>query len=478
MTVHAAALLLVSTMPYPFDMSEWQSLAVENPEIPEILDMDSGETIGAAEAIGNDYSKAIQLRMELRTSIAREQPKFLCPICQVPVYLVSRKEGRRFFFRHQVEDGRCSARTRGELSEKEIDARRYNGAKESRDHLRMKEIVAESIACDHRFTLPKTEETWRGAIGAWRRPDVQAKFGELRMAFEIQLSTTYIRVIAERREFYLREGGLLVWLFKRFDESGNRLTQDDVFYNNNRNVFLASEETLAASLAAGKLCFECRWSEPVAESGSVVFHWRRKIVSIDELTVDADRQRIYFYDFDGAVAQLSADSKTALEETLRRRFEAFWLDRAKRGRNDGRDELVPWNGLRKAFEEVGLKLTTYPGGEGSEILFNALYSAKYGQIIGWNYKRFIEIAHRISGGHKRYLWAFRLALASYNRRDLILSEDQSGLWRKKVDLYKPLMDQGSSEYQPDRRFDGLVAFLFPEIADGLGKYPSPAFRKG
>lgn len=465
-------------MPYPPGMNEWQSLAVENPEIPEVLDMDGGETIGAAEAIGDDYAKAIQLRMELRASIAREQPKFLCPICQVPVYLVSRKEGRRFFFRHQIEDGRCSARTRGELSEKEIDARRYNGAKESRDHLRMKEIVAKSIACDPRFSLPKTEETWKGALGEWRRPDVQAKFGELRMAFEIQLSTTYIRVIAERREFYLREGGLLVWLFKRFDESGNRLTQDDVFYNNNRNVFLASEETLAASKAGGKLCLECRWMEPVADGATVVLYWRRKIVSIDDLTVDAERQRIFFYDFDGAVARLSADSKSAREEALRRRFEAFWLDRAERDRSDGRDDLGPWNGLRKAFDEVGLKLTTYPGGEGSETLLNALYSAKHGRIVGWNYKKFIEIAHRIAGGHKPYLWAFRLALSAYDRRGLILSDDQSGLWRKKVERYKPLMDQGSSEYQPDRRFDGLVAFLFPEIADGLGKYPTPEPGKG
>jgi hypothetical protein len=298
------------------------------------------------------------------------------------------------------------------------------------------------------------------------------------MAFEIQLSTTYIRVIAERREFYLQEGGLLIWLFKRFDEGGNRLTQDDVFYNNNRNVFLASEETLAASKAAGKLCLECRWTEPVAEAGSVVLQWRRKIVSIDELTIDAERQRIYFYDFDGAVAQRSADSKIAGEETLRRRFETFWLDRAKRGRNDSRDDLVPWNGLRKAFDEVGLKLTTYPGGEGSETLLNALYSAKHGQIIGWNFKKFIEIAHRIAGGHKRYLWVFRLALAAYGRGEMILAQDQSGLWRKRVAHYRPLMDQGSSEYQPDRRFDGLIAFLFPEIADGLDKYPPPASREG
>lgn len=455
-------------MTYPFGMSEWQSLAVENPEILEVLDMDSGETLGAAEAIGDDYAKAIQLRMELRASIARERPKFLCPICQVPVYLVSRKEGRRFFFRHLVEDGRCSAHTRGELGEKEIDARKYNGAKESRDHLRMKEIVAESIACDPRFSPPKSEETWKGTLGEWRRPDVQAKFGELRMAFEIQLSTTFIRVIAERREFYLREGGLLVWLFKRFDESGNRLTQDDVFYNNNRNVFLASEETLAASKAAGKLCLECRWTEPVADGDSVVLHWRRRIVPIDELTIDAERQRIFFYDFDGAVARLCANSKSAREETLRRRFEAFWLDRAARDRSD---DSAAWKGLRNAFDEVGLLLTPYPGGEGSEILLNALYSAKHGKIIGWRYKKFIEIAHLIASGYKTYLWAFRLALAAYDRRKQILAEDESGLWRKKVLQYRSLMDKGALEYLPDRRFDGLVAFLFPEIADGLGKYP-------
>lgn len=124
-----------------------------------------------------------------------------------------------------------------------------------------------------------------------------------------------------------------------------------------------------------------------------------------------------------------------------------------------------------------MKLTIYPGAEGSETLLNALYSAKHGRIIGWNYKKFIEIAHRIAGGHKPYLWTFRLALAAYGRRDLILSEDQSGLWRKKVERYKPLMDQGSSEYLPDHRFDGLVAFLFPEIADRLGKYPPPPLER-
>ena len=458
-------------MAYPSEMGDREPLAVEGAQITEVLNADSGEIVTAADVIGGDYAKAIQLRMELRASIAREKPKFRCPICHIAVYLVSRKEGRRFFFRHQIEDDRCSARTRGALSEREIDARRYNGAKESNDHRRMKEIVAASIACDPRFSLPKTEETWKGSPGEWRRPDVQTNFGDLRMAFEIQLSTTYIRVIAERREFYREEGGLLIWLFKRFDEGSNCLMQDDIFYNNNRNIFLASEETLTASRVTHKLCLECRWTEPVADGGSTVLNWRRKIVSFDELTVDTERQRIYFYDFDGAIAQLSADTKSATEETLRRRFEKYWLDRAERSRSDVRDDLGPWNGLRKSFDEVGLTLPAYPGGDGLEVLLNALYSAKHARIIGWKFKRFIEIAHRIANGYKPYLWAFRLALEAYDRRELIRSEDESGKWRKKVRLYRPLMDKGAEEYQPDHRFAGLVSFLFPPLANKLGSYP-------
>ncbi|HRD72811.1 MAG TPA: DUF6035 family protein [Aquimonas sp.] len=459
-------------------MGERKSLAVQNPQISEVLDTNSGETILATEIIGDDYASAIQLRMELRASIARENPKVLCPLCHVPVYLVSRKNGRRFFFRHLTEDGRCSAQTRGKLSEKEIDARRYNGAKESRDHLRMKAIIAESIAVDPRFSFPMTEATWKGDLGEWRRPDVQTEFGGLRLAFEIQLSTTFIRVIAERREFYRREGGLLIWLFKRFDESNSRLTQEDVFYNNNRNVFLASEETLAASKEAGKLCLECRWTEPLDDGGSTVLQWRRKIVTVDELTIDTERQRIYFYDFDGALARHSANSKSAGEETLRRRFEAFWLGRNKRDLSDCQDDQMLWRGLQKAFDEMGLKLTANPGGEGSEPLLNALYSAKHGRVVGWKFKKFIEVAHRIESGHKNYLWAFRLALAAYDRGELIRSEDQSGRWHEKVVRYRPLMDQGVEEYEPERRFDNLVSFLFPPLADNLGRYPSLRKKAG
>ena len=43
--------------------------------------------------------------MALSQSIAEGAPLYACPLCSVPVYLVSRKEKRKFFFRHVLELG-------------------------------------------------------------------------------------------------------------------------------------------------------------------------------------------------------------------------------------------------------------------------------------------------------------------------------------------------------------------------------------
>ena len=68
-----------------------------------------------------------------------------------------------------------------------------------------------------------------GLDGAMEKPDVLVYAGQ-RVAFEIQLSTTYLDVIAGRRDFYLEQGGLLFWIFARFDTERLRMTDDDVFW--------------------------------------------------------------------------------------------------------------------------------------------------------------------------------------------------------------------------------------------------------
>jgi hypothetical protein len=429
------------------------SFAVADPEIEEVLDLSSGAVISARQAIGSDYDDVIKLRMTLRTAIDRQEPIYACPLCHVPVYLVSLMEKRRFFFRHELEDGRCPARTRGELSQDEIDARKYNGAKESRDHIHMKEIISESLRYDPRFSDISVEKVWKSRNkGEWRRPDVQAIFGGRRIAFEVQLSTTFLRVIAQRREFYLREGGLLLWVFKTFNEEKTRLTQDDVFYNNNHNAFLVSDETLRISKETGTFTLECLWTRSVTDQNSDV-NMERRLISFSDLTFDYERQRVFYFDYD------EHRLKTA-DSVLRNKFETFWLS----SRTYYEYDAAAWSYLCSAFRARGIPLPKNPyNGDGPMHLLNALYSAKHGRPVGWRFKKLIEVAHRVHDGYKNCLPAFRLALAAYGRAAQIEAEDISGKWRIKVERYRPLIKSGSPEYAPERRFDRLIAFLFPEI---------------
>jgi competence CoiA-like predicted nuclease len=274
---------------------EQPSLCVAKPEITDVIDFESGELLRAEDAIGSDYLALEQLRMRLATARAKKERLYVCAICGVSVYLVCqrRKNQKLFHFRHTLEDGRCSARTRGKLTEAQIRACKYNGVKESPAHIRMKEIIAQSLACDPEFSDIAVEKVWKSQDRkSWRKPDVSALWrGTIRVAFEIQLSTTFLRVIAERREHYLREGGLLCWVFQRFDADAALMTQDDVFFNNNQNLFLASVQTLEASRSQKALVLDCHWTLPaVDKGGNVVDQWDGRNAHFSEFTLDRTKQ--------------------------------------------------------------------------------------------------------------------------------------------------------------------------------------------
>ena len=172
--------------------NDTRSLAADSLEIEEVRDRETGELLDARELIGSDKERTLQLRMALQQGIVSGKPLLLCPICSVPVHLVSMMQDRKFYFRHETEDGRCPANTKGGLSPERILAMKYDGARESEAHRRMKEIVAESLMSDPEFSEVEVEKVWKGAeANSRRKPDVRALWREkLRVAFEVQLSTT------------------------------------------------------------------------------------------------------------------------------------------------------------------------------------------------------------------------------------------------------------------------------------------------
>lgn len=435
-------------------------LTVRNPEIEEVLDLETGECVPAEQLIGSEWDKAIQLRMKLRTGIKQQTPQYVCPICGVPVYLVSLVKHHSLFFRHLVEDGRCTAITRGQLSQKEINAIKYNGAKESALHIRMKEQVAACLRADPRFHDVHMEQRWDNKLTVeWRRPDVQACLGEQRIAFEIQLSTTYLDVIAERRLFYLNEDALLVWIFAKFDAGSRRLTQEDVFFNNNQNAFVVSDQTTAVSKESSTFMLEAIWAKPTPDGGSSGLH--RKVVSFHDLTLDINSQQAYYFDFYGTRAQMAKDEETFLV-TLRNDFEAYWT--AATEDEDVTGRLAAWRSLRNRFRAVGHQLPEYPNHPPRHLL-NTLYSAKFGRPVGWNFKTFLEVAHWVAASktHQPNLQYFRKALKVFGHGYDLQANDKTGKWAEKVSTYKAAIKAGSSAYDCDHSHDALVAFLFPEM---------------
>jgi hypothetical protein len=447
------------------DAHEPSTLLADDRQIDEVMDLETGAVSPAATWVPPDYQRVLEFRMELMQAMRAGRPRLACPMCAVPVHLVSMTAERRFYFRHETEDGRCPAKTKGRLSGEHILALKYDGARESAAHRGMKELIAESLKCDPDFSDIQIEPVWKGREeNAHRRPDVRAVWrGRLPVAFEVQLSTTFLRVIAERREFYLREGGLLLWVFKEFAMGDARLTQDDIFYNNNRNAFLASRETLAASRERGKLALDCVWSEPSVESGHLGWRQRRCLATFDELAIDQRRQRVFLFDADGAREKLERE---VTEGQLRADFRRYWL------REPNVFDELAWSSLRERFAALRIELPIHPGAaDGFYQLLDTLYTVREGRSVGWRHDNLVKLAHHVFEAHKGHLWMFKLILAAHDRGERIKSEDASRKWRQKVTVYREAWASGDEHFDHDDRFDPLVAFLFPEIAKDLGTTP-------
>lgn len=446
-----------------------ETYAVTDPEIPVVLEAATGTEFPVAEVIGDDFARVMRLRMDVATSNQNDRAMYLCPECFVPLSLLCRKERRRFWFKHTLEDGRCSAITRGELTQVEINARKYNGAKESFQHRRMKQWLAESLRASGKFTDIAQEQRWSGPItGTWRKPDVSAMLGDLKIAFEVQLSTTFLSVIAERRRFYLQERGLLFWVFAKFEEDGRRLTMDDVFYNNNQNAFIVSQSTRDASRASGDFILECAWAEPGYWNGPPKLH--RELVSLSQLTLVPNEQQAFFFDFTAASLKRKAEEK-AEAASWPSRFEEWWLAAASQHTSLHDQEravsafplcaprdwddwgMISLTPLRFYSEQLHLPVA----------MLDCFYSAKHGKPVGINRKHFIEVAHYLAESYPRYLLWFRRALQVYDRAPLLKEQDKKGNWAKRVKAYLQDMRADPEKFAADQKHQLLFEFLFPEL---------------
>lgn len=435
---------------------------------PFVLDTETGGDVTLDLFLGDaDYGTVVgDLRMRLEMEGLDGRPRFVCPIKEcgdsmtlkrVEVRSKADKHPHRFYFKHRFNENKC--RGTGHLPPSMISAMKFNGAKESRQHLEFKQRIVESIEADPSFSECMVEKRWVDADGGqWRQPDVQATRGDRHVAFEVQLSTTFLHVIAQRMKFYRDNHGVLIWLFRNLDFSKFLQAEDDIFYSNNWNAFRVTDETVALSKAEGRFALECAWKAPVIHGPALEWEQRTQTIFFDQLKFDVGKNQVpraYFHN-----CEVDRAWAKAVEPTLPwvHRFEKFWLRQEL--------DLDEWACLRDAMRTMGVDMPEHTYDDGNfRPLLNVLYSVKHGRMIGYDYKTdpFVRLGHHLFDQKKPFLRVFHLALNAFDRAAEVKRQDRNEKFSAKAHDYLRLIAKHDPEFELGAGLSSVVAFLFPEI---------------
>ncbi|SFI55548.1 hypothetical protein SAMN02799626_00114 [Caulobacter sp. UNC279MFTsu5.1] len=446
---------------------------VPKPEIPAVIRLVDGEVLSARELVESlTHEDAVKWRMELRESLREGAPQLICDQCPTPVYLVC-NHLKAFFFRHTREDGSCPAVTRSTLTAEEIRARQYQGLRESPAHQRLKGLIADSLAADPAFEAVAIEKTWRGEVGR-RRPDVSARLAGLGLAFEGQLSTTFLSVVAARRVFYREVGGLLVWILATFDPDSRRMTEDDIVFPNNSNVLVIDDDTAAASRSQGRFVVDCWYRQPRSGGVGQADAWDRKRVPFTDLVLDTAGQRAFLVDVEGLEAAARDAAKARLAAATESRRLALredlltYLD-LEEGGGGPEERTAIWTGFALRLAEFGVPFPSSPWRRSNlQRWLRVVRTALGGEVSGWNFSSLVQVAHHLYDQHPDLLLVFGQLLRQSGHIETLRSQDRSRKWQDRAAGLKRLDDEALSKYRADEIELETIRFLFPETAATLG----------
>lgn len=451
--------------------------AVTKPEIDEVRSLRTGLVLDVRRLIRVfRYERAILLRQSLKALVKNDQSRLVCATCGVPVYLAC-STSKRFFFRHRHEDGSCPAVTRNDLTEAEIRAMKYRGAQESGAHKRIKALLLRSLSADLKFKDVASEKTWKSSEGLFglRRPDVSARTDSIKLAFEVQLSTTFMDVVLSRREFYRAERAVLIWVLPSFHPNYRRMTDDDILFGNNSNVFVVDESTVAASEAAGSFTMKCWHRKPFIRGDEIVDEWVERLVQWDEIAVDADLQTAIAFNYVQEAARLrdqikatrlrriaAADAavrqaREVRENELREKVLRFVMDGPSN--DDYLSRHKTWLGLNESLLAFDCGLE----GEHPDLLtlsriVHLIESARLGRPVGFGYKNLAELGHHLFHQHPEMFLAFGYMLQNFGTRDVLKSDDRTGKLAAKIRNERPNL-RSDPKYRMPSDMERLCAFL-------------------
>jgi hypothetical protein len=357
----------------------------------------------------------------------------------------------------------------------EIRARKYQGQRESEAHKRIKSLIERSLSADPDFQSVAQEKSWRAARDpkSRRQPDVQAesvRFG--RIAFEVQLSNTFLDEVASRRNFYRENGGLLIWVLARFLPEYRRLMVDDLLFSNNSNIFVVDDETTKFSEERGMFHIRCFFRRPMRDGTTITDNWSEEIVSFAQLTCDIETQTAFFFDYDGeekrlrhAIATDAEVERERIDQALRDEFLNLLT-----ATEEDYDIQERWDTLAAKLEFRGIPIPYHPQDSGFRALMFGILSAKEGEPVGWKFEKLIQVANQIFYAHKEHLLAFGYAIKHYGRATTLDTQDKKGIWARRRTIIREALRGHDPDFLPDQLWLPALLFFFPDIGRHVKSY--------
>lgn len=222
---------------------------------------------------------------------------------------------------------------------------------------------------------------------------------------------------------------------------------------------MIDDRTMGLSQECDELVLCCHYLEPYLDGAEIAHRWRKNDVTIEDLYFDPESFKVYFFDLDGARAELQAN----IRENHLAEFEKYWITRELKG--DGHCEQDQYfckilsQYLSTPLERFGWSL---------ERLLASLYSAKHGRPIGYNLPNLLAVANNLLEHYKEHTRLFTWALHIYGRRDEIRAADEKKKnFQKKVDRCKEGLSRKDPSFTQSSSYNELVTLLFPELVPYL-----------
>ena len=304
--------------------------------IDTVIDIENDEEINAGLFFSQPEGYIFKKRMELENAIYLHRPLYVCKYCGQMVKISGRKteRGMARFFSHLRDSIDCDYKTTTGRTRREINREKFARCNEGERHKFLKAEIAKYLELTNGITDVRTENTVKGnhPILRWRRPDVIAKYRGQEVVFELQLSTTFVSVIAERDLFYRLNKKHIIWI-SNFDEQGEHVNLTnmmvkDIYYNNRLNLFIFDHDAQRKSEELGELVLKCNWLTPDGNwqypNGNTSGNLGGKFVKLSELIFDntykpyyVDAEKAYYAanpEFKIKVASIEEENKEILAE--------------------------------------------------------------------------------------------------------------------------------------------------------------------